>query len=112
MEDVSGDVAFQAFIGRLRKAVAVHDMQTVASMMTPDFLYRLKPDASGEGVFQYWDQQSLWPQLQAVLGQRFVPFGNCMVAPPEFAADPGKFHGYRAGVASVGGVWIFVYFTE
>jgi len=112
MADMSGDIAFQAFVGRLRKAVAAHDMETLAPLMTTDFLYRLNPDASGEGVFPYWDQEAVWPQLQAVLGQRFVPFGNCMVAPPEFAADPANFHGYRAGIASVDGVWKFVYFTK
>ena len=110
MADLSGDVTFQAFLGRLRKAAAAHDAQTIASMMPTNFLYRLNPDAQGEGVFQYWDDELLWPQLQAVLSQHFVPFGNCMVTPPEFATDP-KFHGYRAGIASIDGVWKFVYFV-
>ena len=110
MKDVSGDIAFQAFIGRLRKAVAAHDMQTVASMMTPNFGYRLNPVGEGDGVFQYWDQELLWPQLQAVLSAHFAPKGNFMVAPPEFSTNP-NFHGYRAGITSVDGVWKFAYFV-
>ena len=110
MEDMSSDVAFQAFIGRLRKAVDAHDTQTVATMMTQNFGYRLDPVGEGEGVFQYWDDELLWPQLQAVLGKHFVPKGNFMVAPPEFATDP-NFHGFRAGVTPVDGTWKFAYFV-
>jgi len=111
MEDLSGDVSFQAFLGRLRKAVAAHDAQTLATMMPTNFLYHLNPDESGDGVFQFWDDEMLWPQLQAVLSQHFVPFGKCMVAPPEFATEPG-FHDFRAGITSVDGVWKFVYFVN
>lgn len=110
MDDASNDPDFQAFIGRLRKAVAAHDVQTVASMMTSNFGYRLNPVGEGEGVFQYWDDEVLWPQLQAVLSERFAPKGNFMVAPAEFATDP-NFHGYRAGVTSVDGTWRFAYFV-
>lgn len=110
MQDASADVNFQAFVGRLRKAVAAHDVQTVATMMTQNFGYRIEPLGEGEGVFQYWDDGLLWPQLQAVLSQHFVPSGNFMVAPPEFVTDP-NFHGYRAGITSVNGVWKFAYFV-
>lgn len=111
MADMSGDVSFEAFLGRLRKAVAAHDIQAVAEMMTTDFGYRLDtPDGEGPGVFQYWDDELLWPQVQAVLGQRFVPKGNFMVAPPEFATDP-NYHGYRAGITFAGGAWRFAYFV-
>ncbi len=110
MDDMSNDVDFQAFIGRLRKAVAAHDVETVASMMTQNFGYRLDPIGEGDGVFQYWDDELLWPQLQAVLSERFAPKGNFMVAPPEFATDP-NFHGYRAGVTPVDGTWKFAYFV-
>ncbi len=102
MPDVSGDMAFQAFIGRLRKAVAAHDEVTVASMMTENFGYRLDPPGEGPGVFQYWDDELLWPQ--------FVPKGNFMVAPAEFVTDPG-FHGFRAGMTSLDGTWKFAYFV-
>ena len=47
---------------------------------------------------------------QQVLAKQFVPKGNFMVAPPEFATDP-DFHGYRAGLTSVDGVWKFAYFV-
>ena len=53
------DVDFDGFISRLRKAVAAHDMNTIASMMTADFGYSLNPEKSGEGVFQYWDENNL-----------------------------------------------------
>ena len=53
MKDAGPDVSFQAFVGRLRKAVAARDMQAVASMMTPNFGYRIEPPGEGEGVFQY-----------------------------------------------------------
>ena len=110
MADVSTDMNFQGFLGRLRKAVAAHDLQTVAPMMTTTFGYRLDPVGEGDGVFQYWDDNLLWPQVQAVLSEHFVPSGNFMVAPPEFAKDP-NFHGYRAGITSVNGVWKFAYFV-
>jgi hypothetical protein len=110
MEDMSNDVAFQAFLGRLRKAVAAHDVQTVADMMTTNFGYRLDPVGEGEGVFQYWDDELLWPQLQAMLSKHFVPKGSFMVAPPEFATDP-NYHGFRVGIAPVDGVWKFAYFV-
>src|SRR4051812_20138358 len=57
------DVDFEAFVGRLKKAVAAKDMTTLAGMMTPDFGYSLKPEKAGEGVFKYWDDQNLWPEL-------------------------------------------------
>ena len=111
MEDAGGDPDFLAFVGRLRKAVAMHDVDTIAPMMTANFGYRLDdPNGEGAGVFQYWDQQNIWPQLQTVLNQHFVPKGNFMVGPPAFALDP-NFHGYRAGIASVDGAWKFAYFV-
>ncbi len=111
MDDASGDTSFQAFLGRLRKAVADHDVDTVATMMTTNFGYRLNPIGEGEGVFQYWDDELLWPQLQAIIGQHWAPQGNFMVAPPEFLADP-NYHGYRAGITSVDGTWKFAYFVN
>ncbi len=51
--DQSSDTDFLAFVGRLRKAVAAHDVNTLASMMTEDFGYRLNPIGSGDGVFKY-----------------------------------------------------------
>src|SRR5450432_3656818 len=98
MADVNGDVAFQSFLGILRRAVASHDLQTIASMMTTNFGYRLEPAGEGEGVFKYWDENGLWKELQLVLKEKFVPKGNYMVAPPQFATDD-NYHGYRAGIA-------------
>lgn len=110
MPDASSDVTYQAFLGRLRKAVEKHDVQEIAAMMTSDFGYRLDPPGEGEGVFQYWDEKGLWPELQSILNERFAPKGNFMVAPPQFALDP-DYHGYRAGITMVNGSWKFAYFV-
>jgi hypothetical protein len=111
LEDMGGDPDFLSFLGRLRKAVAEHDADTLAPMMTQNFGYCLNPPAEGAGVYQYWDQTNAWPQLQAVLSQHFLPKGDFMVAPPAFAYDPLKFHGYRAGLTMVNGSWRFAYFV-
>jgi hypothetical protein len=111
MEDMGGDPSFLSFIGRLRQAVATHDIDTLAPMMTSNFGYNLAdPKGEGPGVFQYWDQNNLWPQLQKVLDQHFLPKDNFMVSPPGFVTDP-NYHGYRAGLTSVDGSWKFAYFV-
>lgn len=112
MPDVSGDVSFQAFIGRLRNAAASHDLQTMASMMTPNFGYQIEPPLQGDGVFQYWDQNNVWPNLQTVLQQPFGPAGNYMVSPPAFVNNPEQYSGYRAGITLVNGSWKFAYFVK
>jgi len=109
--DMSGDVNFQSFVGRLRLAVSRHDRATLSQMMTPDFGYRWDPPMAGETCFDYWDQQNLWPELQKVLSQRFVPNGPYMVAPQQFV-DESNYSGYRAGVRLVNGGWRFGYFIS
>lgn len=115
-EQLSSDVDFQAFLGRLRQAVAARDMNTIASMMTPDFAYVMgtsaTEDRKGEGVFQYWDEQGLWPELEGILGEQFVKKDDFMVAPPQFANPALEYGGYRAGIRRVGGSWKFVYFVN
>jgi len=108
----SSDVDFQSFLGRLRKAVASHDVATLKTMMTEDFGYRLNPEASGSGVFQYWDDQGLWPELQGILSEKFVKKGPFMVAPPQFADPSLNYDGYRAGIRRVNGSWKFAYFVN
>ncbi len=110
--DETGSVDFQAFLGRLRRAVAAHDVQAVASMMTVDFGYRLSPEGSGEGVFQYWDENNLWPELNGIMAERFVPKENYMVSPPQFADPAATYDGYRAGIRRVNGSWKFAYFVN
>ena len=110
--DQSSDVDFQAFVGRLRKAVAAHDMNTLASMMTQDFGYRLSPEGSGEGVFKYWDEMGLWVELEGILTEKFVVKGDFMVAPPQFADDSSGYQGYRAGIRRINGSWKFAYFVN
>ncbi len=88
---------FQSFLSRLRQAVHAHDAETLATMMTKDFGYRLDPPGEGDGVFAYWDQNNIWPELELVLKERFIPSENYMVAPAEFALGTTSYTGYRAG---------------
>jgi len=111
MPDQSGDTAFQAFQGRLRKAVAQHDIATLAPMMAPNFGYSWEPGGEGAGVFEYWNRNNLWPELELVLREKFVPSGNFMVAPAEATFDP-DYKGYRAGLQLVHGAWRFGYFVS
>ena len=112
LREESSDVDFQAFVGRLRIAVAAHDVNTLAEMMTPDFGYSLNPEKSGEGVFKYWDEQNLWPELDGILSEKFVKKGGYMVAPPQFADESLNYDGYRAGLRRVNGSWKFAYFVN
>src|SRR5437870_7942596 len=103
------DVDFQAFLGRLRKAIAKRDVETIKSMMTEDFGYKLEPPMAGPGVFQYWEQENLWPELDGILSERFVKKGNFMVAPPQFADPSLNYDGYRIGITRIKGSWKFAY---
>jgi len=107
-----GDVDFQAFLGRLRKAITKRDVETLKSMMTEDFGYKLEPPMSGPGVFQYWEQENLWPELDGILSERFVKKGAFMVSPPQFADPSLNYDGYRIGIARVRGSWKFAYFVN
>src|SRR5713226_5701787 len=112
LREESTDVDFQAFVGRLRKAVANHDVETLKAMMTDDFGYKLEPAMSGAGAFQYWDEQGLWPELDGILSEKFVKKGGFMVAPPQFADPSLNYDGYRAGIIRVKGSWKFAYFVN
>jgi hypothetical protein len=112
LREESTDVDFQAFIGRLRKAVAKRDMETLKSMMTDDFGYKLEPPMSGPGVFQYWEQENLWPELDGILSERFVKKGAFMVSPPQFADASLNYDGYRIGITRIRGSWKFAYFVN
>ena len=112
----SPDVDFQGFLGRLRKAVQARDLNTVASMMTPDFAYLMgdtpENDKKGEGVFQFWEENGLWPELEGIISEKFVQKGDFMVAPPQFANPALEYDGYRAGIRRVNGSWKFAYFIN
>ena len=112
LADDENAVDFQAFLGRLRKAVQAHDVNAVAAMMTEDFGYRLVPEGSGPGVFQYWDENNLWVELEGVLAERFVEKDAYMVAPPQFADPASQYDGYRAGIRRVNGSWKCAYFVN
>ena len=112
LREETTDIDFQAFVGRLRKAVAKRDLETIKSMMTEDFGYKLEPPLSGPGVFQYWEQENLWPELEGILAERFVKKGAFMVAPPQFADPSLNYDGYRIGITRVKGSWKFAYFVN
>ena len=106
------EVDFQAFLGRLKKAIAAHDVNELAGMMTEDFGYSLNPEKSGDGVFKYWDENNLWPELEGIMTERFVKKGDFWVAPPQFADPTLNYDGYRVGIRRVKGSWKFVYFVN
>jgi hypothetical protein len=112
----SSDVDFQAFVGRLRQAVQARDMNAVASMMTADFAFVMgstpEGDRKGEGVFQYWEEHGLWPELEGILSEKFVKKDEYMVAPPQFGNPAIDYDGYRAGIKRVNGSWKFAYFVN
>jgi hypothetical protein len=108
----SPDVDLQAFVGRLKKAVANRDVETIKSMMTEDFGYKLEPPMSGPGVFQYWEQENLWPELEGILQERFVKKGAFWVSPPQFADPSLNYDGYRVGITRTKGSWKFAYFVN
>ena len=116
LREENDDVDFGAFVSRLKKAVAAHDANTLASMMTSDFAYVLgateAEDRKGDGVFKYWDENGLWTELDAILTERFVKKGEFWVAPPQFADESLHYTGYRAGIRRVVGSWKFVYFVN
>lgn len=110
LKDQSHDQSFQAFLGQLRTAVGKKDRKMLASLMTPDFGYRWDPAPAGETVFDYWDQQRLWPQLELILLEEFVPNDLYMVAPAQVVND-ASYSGYRAGMRLIQGSWKFAYFV-
>lgn len=82
-------------------------------MMTPNFGYKLNPPLEGEGVFKYWDQENLWPEVDGILSETFVKGeGDYMVAPPQFADKALNYDGYRAGIRRINGSWRFAYFVN
>ena len=112
LREENNDVDFQAFVSRLKKAVAARDVNTLAGMMTQDFGYALNPERSGDGVFKYWDENNLWPELEGILTEKFAKKGEFWVAPPQFADPTLNYDGYRVGIRRVQGSWKFVYFVN
>lgn len=116
LREENADVDFQAFVGRLKKAVAAHDVNAIAGMMTEDFAYVLgktsAEDRKGDGVFKYWDENNLWPELEGIMTERFVKKDDFWVAPPQFADPKLNYDGYRVGIRRVNGSWKFVYFVN
>ena len=112
LREENSDVDFQAFLGRLKKAVAAHDVNELAGMMTEDFGYSLNPEKSGDGVFKFWDENGLWLELEGIMTERFVKKDDFWVAPPQFANPAVNYDGYRVGIRRVKGSWKFVYFVN
>ena len=111
-EEADPTAGLEDFLSALREAVAGRDMAAIASMMTPDFGYRLDPPLEGDGVFRYWDENALWQELGLVISEPFLPIGGFHVAPPAFVEQGSAYTGYRAGVKKIGGRWRFVYFVN
>jgi hypothetical protein len=109
LREENNDVDFQAFVGRLKTAVAAHDANTLAGMMTEDFGY---PEKSGEGVFKFWDENNLWPELEGILTEKFAKKDDFWVAPPQWADPTLNYDGYRVGIKRIKGSWKFVYFVN
>jgi hypothetical protein len=112
LREENNDVDFQSFVGRLKQAVAAHDVNALAGMMTEDFGYGINPDRSGDGVFKYWDENNLWPELEGILTEKFAKKGDYWVAPPQWADPTLNYDGYRVGIRRVKGSWKFVYFVN
>jgi len=112
MDDASGDTTFMSFAGRLRRAIANRDREMLSDMMTPNFGYSIQPLLSGPGVFDYWDANNLWPELELVVKDRWQPLGNYMVAPIEFSMNPETYRASRAGATLINGSWRFAYFVS
>ena len=112
LREENSDVDFQAFLGRLKKAIQAHDVNTLASMMTEDFGYSLNPEKFGDGVFKHWEENNLWPELEGIMTERFVKKGEFWVAPPQFADESLNYDGYRVGIRRVNGSWKFAYFVN
>jgi hypothetical protein len=108
--DASNDPTFQAFLGRLRVAVAKKDYEVLRTLMVPDFGYRWDNPPPGDSVFAYWDMNNFWPELNALLSQKFTPKDEFMVSPPELMTDP-NYAGYRLGLRQINGSWRFMYFV-
>lgn len=111
IKDQSGDASFQAFVGRLRKAVENRDKTMLASMMAPDFGFRWDKGPEGETPFAYWDRNKLWGELAALMKERWTPHDAFMVVPPQFAQSE-TYPGFRAGLTMVNGSWRFAYFVS
>lgn len=112
LREENNDVDFQAFVGRLKQAVSAHDVNTLAGMMTADFGYSLNPEKSGDGVFKYWDENNLWPELDGILTEKFAKKEDFWVAPPQWADPTLNYDGYRVGIKRIKGSWKFCYFVN
>ena len=111
----NADVDFQAFVGRLRKAVKAHDVNTIAAMMTPGFAYVLgatpAEDRQGAGVFQYWDENGLWTGARTDPSERFVQrkvTWSCRRS----SGPGGRLHRLSRRHPAENGSWKFVYFVN
>jgi hypothetical protein len=110
LKDQSTDAAFQAFLGRLRKAIELRDKAAMAPMMAEGFGYRWDKGPDDETPFSYWDRNNLWGELAALVKERWVPHAGFMVVPAQFAASD-SYAGFRAGMTLINGSWRFAYFV-
>ncbi|MFQ3577810.1 MAG: hypothetical protein SNJ52_02215 [Verrucomicrobiia bacterium] len=111
LSNAASSPEFRAFLRELRAAVKNRDMMALAPMMTANFGYSLEPLLYGPGVFEYWDTNNIWPELEKIVREEFKPFQGFMVAPPKFADPTHPYAGYRAGIQLTPEGWRFAYFV-
>lgn len=99
----------EVFVEKLREGVRTRNLELLASMMLPNFGYSLNPLKEGDGVFQYWDENRLWDEIELVVNDEFVEFGKFYVSPPAFAEHPESYRGFRTGIILVNGHWKWAY---
>ncbi len=88
-------------------------MHAIAGMMTTNFGYHIEPGQEGDGVFAYWDQNNIWPELELVISERFVPERQTATwSPRRSLRHAENYTGYRAGIRLVNGSWKFAYFVN
>ncbi len=109
-EKASKEREFKDFIKKLREAVKKRDAEALALMMTPNFGYSMTPVRFGPGVFEYWEQNNIWRDLDEIVREPFKARDGFMVAPKKFS-EGGPYSGYRAGIQLTPLGWRFAYFV-
>lgn len=99
----------EQFLEKLRDGVRRKDYGLLASLMTPTFGYQLNPPLEGEGVFEYWDEHNMWPEIDRIVHLPFSDLQGYHVSPPEFVQDPQGYVGVRTGIVQVGEGWRWAY---
>ncbi len=109
--DVATTNDFRTFLRMIRDAAKRRDAEALAPLMTPNFGYNMEPVMEGPGVFEFWEENNVWGQLELVVGFEFIEHEGFMVAPPQFAREGKSYTGWRAGMVRTRDGWRFAYFV-